>query len=143
MTRIDFHTSVADRVDYTCRLVRKARAQRADSHIVILAPDRRMLEVIDQALWTFSAQDFLPHAEVTDPLAKQSPIVLTDDDQAALPHHDILVNLSGTIPAHFAQFERMVEIVSNDASDISAGRERYAHYRQRGYALNHHVVSQP
>ena len=36
MTRIDFHTSVADSVAYTCRLVRKANALADKSRIVIL-----------------------------------------------------------------------------------------------------------
>ena len=142
MTQIDFHTNVADSIDYTCRLVRTARARAADSRIVILAQDRRQLSALDQALWTFSAQDFLPHAEVQDPLAAQSPVVLTDTDSAELPHHDILINLSGAMPAYFAQFGRMFEIVSTDAAEVDAGRQRYAHYRQRGYQLSHHVMSQ-
>ncbi|MEA5097998.1 MAG: DNA polymerase III subunit chi [Burkholderiaceae bacterium] len=142
MTRIDFHTNVADRIGYTCRLVRKARAQAADSRIVILTQDQHQLAALDQALWTFSAQDFLPHAEASDPLAAQSPIVLTDSDSGELPHHDMLINLSGATPAHFAQFARMFEIVSTDAADVEDGRKRYAHYRQRGYPLTHNVASQ-
>lgn len=141
MTRIDFHTSVADSIVYTCRLVRKANALAANSRIVILLQDRKQLSTLDQALWTFSAQDFLPHAEVGDSLAAQTPILLAEGEQAELPPYDILINLSGSVPSQFAQFERMIEIVSNDEGDIDAGRERYTHYRQRGYPLNHHVVS--
>ena len=140
MTRIDFHTNVADRIAYTCRLVRKARLQAADSRIVILAQDKRQLSALDQALWTFSAQEFLPHAEAGDPLAAQSPVILTDSDGDELPHHDMLINLSGATPTHFAQFARMFEIVSTDAADIEEGRKRYAHYRQRGYSLTHNVA---
>ncbi|MBS1186370.1 MAG: polymerase subunit chi [Burkholderiaceae bacterium] len=143
MTQIDFHTHVADRIGHICRLVRKARAQAADSRIVILTQDRRQLSALDQALWTFSAQDFLPHAEVNEPVAAQSPVILTDSDQSELPHHDILINLSGAVPAHFAQFGRMIEIVSTEAGEVDAGRQRYAHYRQRGYPLSHHDMSQP
>ena len=141
MTRIDFHTSVADSVAYTCRLVRKANALADKSRIVILLQDREQLATLDQALWAFSAQDFLPHAEVGDPLAAQTPILLAEGAQSELPHYDILINLSRSVPSQFAQFGRMIEIVSNGEGDIEAGRERYAHYRQRGYPLNHHVVS--
>ncbi len=140
MTRIDFHTQVADRILFTCRLVRKARAADADSRIVILVRDQQERATLDRALWTFSEQDFLPHASVDDPLASQSPVVLTERVDN-LPHHDILINLSGDLPAPFAQFDRVIEIVAQDESEIAAGRERFGYYRQRGYALNHFVAS--
>lgn len=139
MTRIDFHSKVADKIGYTCRLVRKARA--ANCQIVIYADDRAQLRALDEALWTFSDRDFLPHVMANDALAGQTPIILTGDD-SALPHHDVLINLSATTPAHFAQFERMLEIVSNDTDDAAAGRERYRAYQQRGYTLTHHVAEQ-
>lgn len=141
MTRIDFHTQVADRILYTCRLVRKARTAASDSRIVILLKDGRELAALDRALWTFSEQDFLPHASADDPLASQSPVVLTERADN-LPHHDILINLSGDLPARFAQFDRVIEIVAQDESEMAAGRERYGYYRQRGYPLTHAVASQ-
>jgi hypothetical protein len=49
-------------------------------------------------MWTISATDFLPHVLAGDPLAAQTPIILTDDAAAELPHHDILVNLSQLPP---------------------------------------------
>lgn len=141
MTQIDFHTSVADSIGYTCRLVRKANALAANSRIVILLQDKKQLAALDQALWTFSAQEFLPHAEMGDPVAAQSPVVLAESAHEDLPHYDILINLSGSVPAQFAQFQRMIEIISTDLNEVEAGRQRYSHYRQRGYPLNHHVVS--
>ena len=141
MTRIDFHTNVADKIIYTCRLVRKARLASANSRIIILTKDKSQLDALDRALWTFSEQDFLPHAAASDALASQSPVVLTDSVVGEFPHHDILVNLSGALPAPFAQFERVCEIVSQDPSETAAGRERYAYYRERGYSLTHSVAS--
>ena len=136
MTRIDFHTNIADRIDYTCRLTRKARA--ADHRIVLLTTDRAQRDALDEALWRFSEFDFLPHVACEDPLAARTPIILADSDTAALPHHHLLINLSGATPAHFARFERMIEIVSTADADLLAGRERYMHYKQRGYPLTHY-----
>ncbi len=135
MTRIDFHTNIPDKIAYTCRLVRKARA--ANCQLVLLAGDRSEMATLDQALWTFSELDFLPHVPLADPHASSTPIILTEDDQADLPHYEVLVNLSGRTPAHFARFERMVEIVTRDEADTLAGRERYRFYQQRGYPLQH------
>ena len=123
---------------YACRLVRKARA--ADMRVVVFTRDREQLEVLDEALWTFSEQDFLPHVTADDELASQTPIILTDDAEATLPHHQILINVSGETPAHFARFERLFEVISTDEDDLTAGRERYRQYQQRGYPLTHFVA---
>ncbi len=137
MTKIDFHTNVSDKIAYTCRLVRKALATSANSRIVVLTAGPAQLASLDETLWTFSDTDFLPHAVASEPLAQKSPIILTDSDIADLPHHHILVNLSSAVPTCFAQFERMIEVVSTDSDDVEAGRQRFGHYRQRGYTLTH------
>ena len=123
---------------YACRLVRKARA--ADMRVVVFTRDREQLEALDEALWTFSEQDFLPHVTADDELASQTPIILTDDAEATLPHHQILINVSVETPAHFARFERLFEVISTDEDDLTAGRERYRQYQQRGYPLTHFVA---
>ncbi|MHA0111057.1 DNA polymerase III subunit chi, partial [Klebsiella pneumoniae] len=86
-----FHSNVPQKIAYVCRLVRKARASGAT--LVLRTPDRAELQQLDQALWSFSEQDFLPHVMAGDPLAAQTPIILTADDSADLPHHQILINL--------------------------------------------------
>lgn len=138
MTRIDFHSNVPDRIAYTCRLVRKARA--ANCQVVVLAGSEDELQALDEALWTFSELDFLPHVPAGDPLAATTPVILADDDAAELPHHDILINLSGRPPACFARFQRLFEIISINEAEKAAGRERYRFYQQRGYPLTHHTA---
>ena len=138
MTRVDFHSNVPDKIAYACRLVRKARA--ADCRIVLQANDRSQLTMLDDALWTFSALDFLPHARAGDALAEKTPVILTDNDAVELPHHHILINLSDRTPDRFTRFERMFEVISSDDSDKSAGRERYRFYQQHGYPLTHFVA---
>jgi DNA polymerase-3 subunit chi len=139
MTRIDFHSNIPDKIAYACRLVRKARAS-ADCRIVLFVADRSNLTALDQALWTFSELDFLPHVLAGDENADVTPIILTDDGNVQLPHHEVLVNLSAETPANFASFERMFEIISTDEADKAAGRERYRDYQQRGYPLTHFVA---
>ncbi len=138
MTRIDFHSKVPDKLLYACRLVRKART--AGMQVVVFAEDDAQLAALDEALWTFSEQDFIPHVTADDELAPQTPVLLSADAGQALPHHQVLVNLSRRTPEHFASFERMFEIVSTDEDDLHAGRERYRAYQQRGYPLTHFVA---
>jgi DNA polymerase-3 subunit chi len=140
MTRIDFHTNVPDKVAYACRLVRKAWA--ANNRVVLMAEDAAQLAELNAAMWTFSATDYLPHVLAGDALAATTPILLTDSDEAELPHthKELLVNLSRRAPGHVAQFERMIEVISSDEDDAAAGRKRYVAYKQQDYPLTHFVT---
>ena len=138
MTSIDFHSNVPDKVGHACRLVRKAAL--AGKLVVLLTEDAAQLAQLNDALWTFSATDFLPHVVAGDPLAAQTAVVLTDDDSVELPHHDILVNLSRRMPANFSSFQRVFEIISSDLEDAAAGRKRYRTYKQQDHQPTHFVA---
>jgi DNA polymerase-3 subunit chi len=138
MTRIDFHSGVADKLAYTCRLIRKARA--AKCRVIVYHDDGAALERLNQLLWTFSEQDFLPHVMAQDPLAAQTPVVLSASADASFPHHELLINLSTHSPSGFDRFERMMEIVASDTDETAWGRERYRQYQQAGYALTHSIA---
>lgn len=140
MTRIDFHTNIPDKLSYACRLARKAWASRA--RVVLLAEDAAQAQALDQALWTLSDTDFLPHVMAGDPLAAHTPIIIAHSDEAELPHHDMLVNLTRATPAQLARFQRVFEIISTDESDAAAGRKRYVAYKQQSYPLTHFVAGQ-
>ena len=140
MTSIDFHTNIADKFHYTCRLVRKVLATQNHNRIAILSDNEEELSALDAALWTFSNMDFLPHVRSDHALAGQTPVILLKHDMAECGHHQILINLSRTTPTQFASFERLLEIISIDATDAANGRERFRHYRQRGYPLAHFVA---
>ncbi len=134
MTRIDFHTNVGDALLYACRLLRKVY-QAGHSTVVLADPAR--LRALDGQLWTFAPLEFVPHCMAQSALAAETPVVLASDLEGA-PHHQVLVNLGGDVPPQFARFERLVEVVGNAPEDLTAGRERYRFYRDRGYALNNY-----
>jgi DNA polymerase-3 subunit chi len=140
MTRIDFHTNIPDKLAYACRLARKAYSAKAK--IVLLAEDAAQAAALNEALWTLSNIDFLPHVMADDPLAPETPIIITDSEVAALPHYDMLVNLTRRTPANFAEFARVFEIISIDESDAAAGRQRYVAYKKQSYPLTHFVAGQ-
>lgn len=134
MTRVDFHTNVDDAVLYACRLARKA--YQSGQPLVVLADPGR-LRAFDERLWTFSPLDFLPHCMADSALAAHTPIVLASDLER-IAHDQILLNLAPAVPAQFARFERLLEIVGTSPDELAAGRERYRFYRDRGYALNNY-----
>lgn len=141
MTRVDFHFNAPDKIGYGCRLVRKIH--RAGQKVVVCGTDVALLERLDEALWTFSALEFIPHVWAQDALAAQTPVVLSGMNGAteSLPHHEVLVNLGGAQPPWFASFERLIEVVGDDEADRAGARERWRFYRERGYALHRHDLS--
>jgi DNA polymerase-3 subunit chi len=140
MTRIDFHTNIPDKLSYACRLARKAYA--SGGKLVLLTEDAAQAAALNDALWSLSETDFLPHVMAGDPLAAQTPIIVTDSDQADLPHGDMLVNLTRRAPANVDRFQRVFEIISTDEDDAAAGRKRYVAYKQQSYPLTHFVAGQ-
>lgn len=140
MTEIAFHFNAGDKLAYTCRLLRKAVARGAQ---VVVTAEPSALQQLDGALWTFGAQEFLPHCPANaDPaVLLNSPVVLTGSPSDA-PHRQVLVNLTDGVPDGFERFERLIEVVSGDAQDRQAARARWKHYADRGYAMVHHDLMQ-
>ena len=135
MTRVDFHLNVPDKIAYACRLVRKIR--RAGRQAGVWCDDPVRLREFDTALWAFSPREFIPHVMASDRLAARTPVLLTGSD-GDLPHHDVLVNLGTGLPRFFTRFERLVELVGTAEDDRAQARQRYRHYKDRGYPLETH-----
>lgn len=143
MTSIDFHFNTPDRLEYACRLTRKivnAGQANAAAPLVVFCQDEDRLQQFDDLLWQFSPTDFIPHVRATDPLAKDTPVLLTADD-ARLPVHHLLLNLDDAPPPFFSRYVRLLEVVSLLDDDKLKARERFTFYRDRGYAMTRHDLS--
>lgn len=137
MNEVEFHTGVADPLAYACRLLRKA--YRSGARVLVIAPPAT-LALLDRALWTFEEREFLPHVRqpgAPEVVAARTPVWLAPhaDLPAAPP---LLVNLGADAPADLSPFERLIEIVGNDAEEADRGRNRWRAYKARGLGIVHH-----
>ena len=135
MTRVDFYTYAPDKLDLARNLTGKA--YRQGLRVMLYSEDAQTLADLDQRLWAQPASSFLPHCACDAPHAALTPVVLGAQADH-LPHDGVLINLHATPPKLFSRFERVIEIVSLDAADQDAARERWRFYKQRGYALHNH-----
>ena len=137
MTRIDFYFNAPDKIEVAIKLARKAYAQKR--RLMIFTRDAHRLATLDRQMWISPPTSFLPHCHAGHKLASETAILLSAEanlDSAAMPHHDILMNLDHERPAHFSRFERVLEIVSrDDTEDRAHARERLKFYRDRGYEI--------
>lgn len=138
--RIDFHFNVEHRLQYACRVVRRARA--ADCRVLLFSRDADRLGRLDTALWTFSALDFVPHVAADSPLADRTPVLLTATLGRAVPACPVLVNLDDDVPPELpalnGRFDRLIEIVSREDDDRRRARERFRLYRDAGFEPQSH-----
>jgi DNA polymerase-3 subunit chi len=139
MTQIDFYTHVENKLRTLCTLAAKALAKNV--RMMILTPDADTTERVDKLLWSQPAIGFLPHCSSHHQLAPVTPIIL---DHVAEPvvHEQVLVNLCDACPPLFSRFERLIEIVSLDEADRECARNRFRFYRDRGYEIRTHDLSQ-
>lgn len=133
LPQVAFHTGIADKGGYTCRLLRKA--WRQGRQVVVTGSDEQ-LQRLDALLWTFEQAEFVPHLWLrhgaTPPATMQrTPIWLAAAPEDA-PARDVLVNLGPDRPAAFGSFARVIEIVGDDPADAAEGRRRWREYRAAG-----------
>lgn len=149
MTRIDFYILQDVELDamhrFACRLATKAMSNGNEVHIH--AADSEAAQAVDDLLWIYPEQRFVPHVlhhcpqtqgpQTQAPAKKSSAPVNIGWEE---PNHvdDVLINLSGEVPGFFGRFDRVAEIVVRSTRD--AGRDRYKFYRDRGFPLFHHEL---
>jgi DNA polymerase-3 subunit chi len=139
VTEVAFHTGLPDKLDYACRLLRKAFRQGVRV-AVAGAPDA--LDRLDEVLWVFEPDDFVPHcrlrrADAPPARLRRTPIWLVDDAGADVGAA-VLVNLGPETVPRFEDFERVVELVGTADDDSLAGRARWRRYAQAGIVpVNH------
>ncbi len=146
MPEISFHTGVADKIGYVCRLLRKASRQAARVRVI---GDAAELDLLDKALWTFDAHDFVPHLRwqpgaAVAPALRRTSIWLTPDALAwpeGVEPPAVLVNLGDDTVIGLVAFERVIEIVSADPHERSAGRARWRRYEAAGHPIKHFPVA--
>ena len=138
MTTIDFYFNAEDRLQVACRLAAKAVSQ--NKRMLVYAPDADTASRIDKMLWTWQAVGFLPHCAATDELAAETPVLIAAGEETPAGCA-LILNLSAQAPPHFTRFERLFEVISAEAADRAAGRDRYRYYLDRGYKIANHDLA--
>jgi len=127
MPTIDFYIlSDEARFQFACQLAEKAYQQK--NRLYIHVQNSSEAECLDQLLWTYRDDSFIPHGLYKADATFRPPVqigfnVLPED------HRDILMNLSDDVPDFYLQFSRVLEIIPSDPAQQSLGRNRYRFYR--------------
>ena len=138
MPRADFYLVAKPRVRdepllLVCELARKAHD--ADLWTLVLARDAAQAEAIDDLLWAFDEDAYVPHQLAGDEEDDLTPVLIAPPDVDA-PLRPLLINLrDGAVER---SFERVLEVVPADDSAREPLRERWKQYKARGFEVNKH-----
>ena len=136
MARADFYLIQKERFReapllLVCELAKKAYA--ANLPTLVLARDAAQAEVLDDLLWSFDPDEYLPHQIAgADEDEDEAPILIATPDMD-VPARPLLVNLRDTVPA--GDFDRVLEVVPADAEARGPLRERWKHYQALGFEV--------
>lgn len=139
--RVDFYVLEAPEPEaplrFACRLVEKA--WRLGHRVHVHTPSEALARSLDELLWTFRQELFLPHELEEAPGEEPLPPVRIGHGDAP-PRHDaeLLVNLAPEVPPFHGRFPRIADVVPADARE--AGRARWRRYRELGATPESHSV---
>jgi len=132
MPRIEFYvlsTAVpAERLRAACQLAMKA--WRAGMPVFLRGSDAQQCSEVDELLWRFKAESFVPHSLYEEDA--QAPVVIGLDEEPSSAQ-GVLINLGSTLSPQVERFSRVIEIVNQEPDLLTACRESFRSYRQRGY----------
>lgn len=102
--------------------------------VVILGDDEKV-ETINQALWTYAAESFLPHGSAENGFAAEQPVYLTALDEN--PNKaNLLILAGGGASENIDAYDLCCEIFDgNDDDAVIAARARWAAYKDQGHTL--------
>lgn len=101
--------------------------------IYVNTANAAMAQWLDDQLWTFRDISFVPHAQINEKTST-APIQIGYSD-TLINQYDVLVNLAPSIPAYFAKFVNIIEVIPESEDLKAAGREKYKIYRNHGCQL--------
>jgi DNA polymerase-3 subunit chi len=133
MPRADFYLIAKPRfrdepLRLVCELARKACD--AGQPLLILADSAQQAEALDELLWEFDPDAYVPHQLAgTDEDDDVTPVLIAAPGADA-PLRPLVLNLRAAAVA--GAFERVLEVVPADESARGPLRERWKAYKERG-----------
>ena len=116
-------------------LVTKALAQ--GYRIVIKTADEKAAEFLNEYLWTYNAESFLPHGTAKDGFEQRQPVFLTStNDNPA--NAEVLIVAGGETPEDLSAYTLACEMLDgkNDSA-IADARTRWKAYKQAGHNITY------
>ena len=136
MTEVAFYTNVLDETRLIGKLIYKAQTVGRKLHISVRNEGHG--EKIAKNLYGAEPTSFFAISSSPHSMHDLTSAIISNTSDYG--HNDVIINLTSEIPDNFSAFKRVIEIVSQDEENISAARNRYRWYKDRGYSIATHKL---
>ncbi|MBI42022.1 DNA polymerase III subunit chi [Marinobacter lutaoensis] len=117
------------RLQHAVKLTEKA--WRQGDRVGIACDSKEQAQALDDLLWSFSPEAFIPHAIVPETTTCAEPVGLLLGPPAAADWDTVIV-LSSALPAEADRFRRLALIAHNDPAILNQARSHYRQLRSLG-----------
>lgn len=142
MTKVIFylHGAGGNVLDTTCLLLKKLWHKKETAYVY--TADANTADVLDEALWVFKPEAFVPHALHKEGCQadEQTPVYI-GNEMPAEGVSTVLVNLSNETVAGWQKFGGIYEMISADEQAVVQGRARYQQYSEADCVMSHHRIN--
>lgn len=129
------------RLLHAARLAEKA--WQDGDRVALFCDDPETAEALDEALWAFRPEAFLPHERLGySDQRPQAPVAVLECEPA-LANWDTLIIVAASLPATANGFERLALIASNDPDSLERARAQYRQLREQGTPPQVHDFRKP
>lgn len=138
MPRVDFYLIDKPRFREDPLLLVCELARRAFNHqqaSAILASSQDQAEMLDERLWDFSDDAFIPHQIAGDEDDGITPVLIVPPAMA-VEERPLAINLRESCA--LGKHERILEVVAADPAQRVGSRQRWSEYKRLGYELHKH-----
>jgi DNA polymerase-3 subunit chi len=108
------------------------RAFEAGMPTVVLARSADEAEALDEKLWSFAEDAFVPHQIAGDDDDAQAPVLIASPETATTPRA-LAINLRDVCAD--AGYATVKEVVPADSAQREGSRKRWKEYAARGYEV--------
>ena len=136
MPRADFYLIAKPRfLEEPMRLVCELARKSYDKGLwtLILARDTAQAEALDELLWSFDDDAYIPHQIAGDEEDELTPVLIATPDMD-VPSRALVINLRDD--TYLGACDRVLEVVPADASARGPLRERWKQYKALGFDVN-------
>ena len=112
------------------------RAVDGGYKICVVTESEARVEQLNQLLWTYDPDSFLPHGSYKDPQPESQPILLSTNPEPINAANLLVITDGRSIKQ--PEFERVLDIFDgNDPQSTQQARTRWAEYKNAGYELTY------
>jgi DNA polymerase-3 subunit chi len=136
MTAVQFYHLLTSPLDRALpRLLEKAYG--AGFRVLLVTSSDEHAEHLNDLLWTYNQDSFLPHGTSKDGHSESQPIFISTTSES--PNNArVLVVTDGSTPENVGSFERVLDMFDgNNPEALAKARQRWVLYKNNGHSVTY------